>query len=151
MIVSNPVFEELTNKETDIVKEWVSIDDLELIKHDKTVYAWPRKIATGFKSLLENLNVVYSGVRLGELVRDKMVPDHALALSTLSLNRNAGVDLNYKESIQFLQRKELKLDNSQNGWQLVRYRGHNLGWINVLPNRINNYYPKELRILKDSH
>jgi NOL1/NOP2/fmu family ribosome biogenesis protein len=33
---------------------------------------------------------------------------------------------------------------------LVKYQGHPLGWINVLQNRINNYYPKELRILKDS-
>ncbi|MCH5597281.1 methyltransferase RsmF C-terminal domain-like protein [Niabella ginsengisoli] len=24
-----------------------------------------------------------------------------------------------------------------------------LGWMNALPNRINNYYPKELRILKN--
>jgi NOL1/NOP2/fmu family ribosome biogenesis protein len=35
------------------------------------------------------------------------------------------------------------------GWGLVSYKNFSLGWINVLPNRINNYYPKELRILKD--
>jgi len=30
----------------------------------------------------------------------------------------------------------------------VQYGGLNLGWIKVLPGRINNYYPKEWRILR---
>ncbi|WP_317038818.1 methyltransferase RsmF C-terminal domain-like protein [Sphingobacterium populi] len=37
-------------------------------------------------------------------------------------------------------------DSGKIGWLLVRYQGVNLGWIKALPNRINNYYPKELRI-----
>ena len=37
-------------------------------------------------------------------------------------------------------------DSGKTGWLLVRYQGVNLGWIKALPNRINNYYPKELRI-----
>jgi NOL1/NOP2/fmu family ribosome biogenesis protein len=30
----------------------------------------------------------------------------------------------------------------------VQYENRNLGWIKVLPQRSNNYYPKEWRILK---
>ncbi|MBL7733585.1 MAG: hypothetical protein JNM88_20615, partial [Chitinophagaceae bacterium] len=40
-------------------------------------------------------------------------------------------------------------DDMTTGWQTVSYNGHPLGWVNKLPNRINNYYPKELRILKE--
>ena len=29
----------------------------------------------------------------------------------------------------------------------MTYEGQPLGWAKLLPNRINNYYPKELRIL----
>ncbi|NNU33163.1 hypothetical protein HK413_01390 [Mucilaginibacter sp. S1162] len=29
----------------------------------------------------------------------------------------------------------------------MTYRGEALGWAKLLPNRVNNYYPKELRIL----
>ena len=61
------------------------------------------------------------------------------------------VELDYEKSIQYLQRQELKIDSKEKGWQLISYNGHPLGWINALPNRINNYYPKELRILKNSH
>jgi NOL1/NOP2/fmu family ribosome biogenesis protein len=32
---------------------------------------------------------------------------------------------------------------------LAAYEEFNLGWLKVLPARINNYYPAEWRILKD--
>ena len=35
------------------------------------------------------------------------------------------------------------------GWHVVNFQNNPLGWINILENRVNNYYPKELRILKD--
>jgi NOL1/NOP2/fmu family ribosome biogenesis protein len=34
------------------------------------------------------------------------------------------------------------------GWQLTTFKNQALGWMNALSNRINNYYPKEMRILK---
>jgi NOL1/NOP2/fmu family ribosome biogenesis protein len=33
------------------------------------------------------------------------------------------------------------------GWAVVTYRSLPLGWIKLLQNRVNNYYPKEWRIL----
>jgi NOL1/NOP2/fmu family ribosome biogenesis protein len=30
----------------------------------------------------------------------------------------------------------------------MRYNGLGLGWAKILPNRMNNYYPQEWRILK---
>jgi NOL1/NOP2/fmu family ribosome biogenesis protein len=60
-------------------------------------------------------------------------------------------ELSFEEAIRYLQREELAIDPAQKGWQAVRYQNHNLGWINALPGRINNYYPKEMRILKRSN
>jgi NOL1/NOP2/fmu family ribosome biogenesis protein len=59
-------------------------------------------------------------------------------------------ELNYGQAIEYLQKKDLKLQQVNTGWQLVTFQEHILGWINALPNRINNYYPKEFRILKES-
>ena len=59
-------------------------------------------------------------------------------------------EVDYEQAIEYLQRKGWKMKTKNMGWQLVTYRGHNLGWVNVLANRTNNYYPKELRILKES-
>ena len=58
------------------------------------------------------------------------------------------VELTYDQSISYLKKKELSVSPGK-GWKLVSYKNYPLGWINVLTNRINNYYPKELRILKD--
>ena len=37
------------------------------------------------------------------------------------------------------------------GWAIVQYEGMNLGWIKLLGNRTNNYYPREWRILKSGN
>jgi 16S rRNA C967 or C1407 C5-methylase (RsmB/RsmF family)/NOL1/NOP2/fmu family ribosome biogenesis protein len=139
----------LNKKETGIIEKWVATDDLKFIKHDNTVFAWPDKLADDFDLLLNKLHLIYSGTIIGELVRDKLLPGHAFAMSNLPVNSINRTELDYKQSIQYLQRKDLDISPGNKGWQLVTYQGHSLGWINALPNRINNYYPKELRILKD--
>jgi 16S rRNA C967 or C1407 C5-methylase (RsmB/RsmF family)/NOL1/NOP2/fmu family ribosome biogenesis protein len=141
--------EPVTKKEAAIIENWIKKEDRHLIKHENTVYAWPEGLMNDMNFILSNLRVIYSGVRIGELMRDKLVPDHALAMSNLISDSVGRVEVNYEQAIQYLQRKDMRLETKEKGWQLVDYDGHSLGWINVLPNRINNYYPKELRILKD--
>ena len=58
------------------------------------------------------------------------------------------INLSKPDAIKYLQRNEINIGVKEKGWQIVQYEGHNLGWINALSNRINNYYPKEYRILK---
>ncbi|MBV9986233.1 MAG: hypothetical protein JO301_01025, partial [Chitinophagaceae bacterium] len=56
--------------------------------------------------------------------------------------------LSQQQALQYLRRKDLAIE-APRGWCLVKYCGLPLGWIKVLPNRINNYYPAEWRILKE--
>jgi NOL1/NOP2/fmu family ribosome biogenesis protein len=53
-----------------------------------------------------------------------------------------------EDALHYLRREDLRLGEPLKGWALMRYRGMNLGWAKILPNRVNNYYPKEMRILK---
>ncbi len=142
--------EAVTKKEMEFVEKWVKKEGKEFIRYENTVYAWPEQLVKDFSFLLEQLRVVYSGTLTGELMRDKLVPDHALAMSNLITDSINRTELNYEQAIQYLQRKDLQIEIKNRGWQLVIWSGRALGWINALPNRINNYYPKELRILKDS-
>lgn len=136
-------------KETELINKWIKEDDRVFVKNGETVYAWPGKWESDFDLLLQQLHVIYSGVLLGEIIREKLIPDHALAMSTI-INDSAGkIALNVEQAIAYLQRKDLQLDTSLKGWQLVAYIDQPLGWVNILPNRVNNYYPKSLRILKD--
>ena len=139
----------ISKKEMEFVERWMNTEGKEFIKYESTVYAWPEELVKDFSFLLEQLRVIYSGTVAGELMRDKLVPDHALAMSNLVADTIHRTEFNYDEAIQYLQRKELKIETEAKGWQLITYQQHPLGWINALPNRINNYYPKELRILKD--
>ena len=139
----------LNKKEKGIVEKWMITDEFEFIKYQDTVYAWPFHLVDDFNLLLNKLRVIYSGTIAGGLVRDKLVPHHALAMSGLVTDTIPRTALNYGLAIEYLQKKDLKLQNTNTGWQLVTYKGYALGWINVLPNRVNNYYPKELRILKE--
>jgi 16S rRNA C967 or C1407 C5-methylase (RsmB/RsmF family)/NOL1/NOP2/fmu family ribosome biogenesis protein len=139
--------EAATIKEKNIVEPWLNNKDVHLLK-TPFIHALPNNLSGDYAILKNALNIQYAGVNIGEVMKDKLVPDHALALSNLLAEHIPKTELAYDEAIRYLQRTDINVDTVQKGWQLVHYQGHNLGWINALPNRINNYYPKELRILK---
>jgi NOL1/NOP2/fmu family ribosome biogenesis protein len=139
----------VSNREIPTIEKWIDGSFFKYVKKQNTVYAWAEQLVNDYSLLLSSLHVLYSGTIIGELVRDKLIPHHALAMSGLVNKSIAVVDLTYNQAIAYLQRKELQLMMEHPGWRLVKYEGNTLGWINVLSNRINNYYPKELRILKD--
>jgi NOL1/NOP2/fmu family ribosome biogenesis protein len=141
--------EQVTKKDMAVLEKWMEMKGSNCIRHRETVYAWPEKIADEFNLLLNHLRVLYSGTIIGAMLRDKLIPDHALAMSNLKASWIPRFELDYEQAISYLKRKDLTSQPEQKGWQLVTYEGHSLGWINALPNRVNNYYPKELRILKD--
>ncbi len=142
--------EPVTKKEKDVVDRWIDGSSFDLIKHEQTVYAWPSTLAEDFSLLLNKMRVIYSGTIVGELKHDKLIPDHSLAMSRIMLPGINRFELERDDAILYLQRKDLSVLPAQKGWQLVTYQDQPLGWINALPNRINNYYPKEFRIIKET-
>ena len=138
-----------TKNDLTIIEKWTKTVEHHFIKYINTIYAWPQELVNDYSLLLSNLRVIYSGTIIGEIVREKLIPDHALAMSPMTNELIEKKVVNFEQAIDYLKRKELKLETLTKGWQLVNYEGNSLGWINVLSNRINNYYPKGLRILKD--
>lgn len=152
-LVKEPKFrpakmERPSKKEREIILPWLNNNDIELIKGDAFFDALPAIFVNDYLVLSSVLNIQYKGTGIGEIMKDRLVPDHSLAVSTILSDKIPFNDLSYEQAIKYLQRQDVNLSTSGKGWQLVRYQGYNLGWINVLPNRINNYYPKEIRILK---
>jgi 16S rRNA C967 or C1407 C5-methylase (RsmB/RsmF family)/NOL1/NOP2/fmu family ribosome biogenesis protein len=95
-----------------------------------------------------SLYIRKAGITLGEVKGKDLVPHHELAMSTLPLNNIALVVLDKDQALQYLRKKDVALDAAK-GWNLVQYAGLPLGWIKAMPNRFNNYYPQDWRILKD--
>ena len=141
----------LPAKERAKILPWIRKGEWELIHEPSGIYALDPGMLEDYSLLRSQLHVVYQGTRLGELMKDKLVPAHALALSPMVASEIPVNELGYEEAIRYLQRQDFNFTALGKGWQLVRYQGFNLGWVNVLVNRINNYYPKEFRILKQSN
>jgi 16S rRNA C967 or C1407 C5-methylase (RsmB/RsmF family)/NOL1/NOP2/fmu family ribosome biogenesis protein len=123
-------------------------EDRAIIKDGDIYFALTETALHHFLHLRSVLNIQYKGVELGQIMKNKLVPSHSLALSTIISDNVSRTEFAYEEAILYLQRQDLKLETETTGWQLVTFQNKPLGWINALPNRINNYYPKELRILK---
>ena len=85
---------------------------------------------------------------MGKLAAREFIPEHDLALSTLLPKEIPAIALTKEQAIQYLRKEEIRTEAEHRGWALVQYEGQNLGWVKILPNRVNNYYPKEWRILK---
>ena len=131
-----------------IIQPWLNNDAFEIFKDRHLLFAIPHSFVNDYTALKALLNVQYAGVHIGQIIKNKLIPDHALALSTILSEKISVLEISNGQAIKYLQRQELCSDVSVKGWNLIRYLNYNLGWVNVLPHRINNYYPKELRILK---
>jgi 16S rRNA C967 or C1407 C5-methylase (RsmB/RsmF family)/NOL1/NOP2/fmu family ribosome biogenesis protein len=105
---------------------------------------WEEDIATVSKTL----NVRKSGVAVGTVKGKDLIPHHELALSHLLAAAIPYVDLQKDEALKYLRRQDLVFENEKKGWTICRHGDINLGWMKVLPNRVNNYYPTNWRILK---
>ena len=99
-------------------------------------------------TLQRHLYIKKSGVRIGKLMGRDLIPDHELALSII-VNKDAVLqtELDYNQAIQYLRRDNVDIAPTDKGWSLMNFEGLPLGWAKLLPNRLNNYFPKELRIL----
>jgi len=136
---------------TGLVMTWLNLEkDLILFKQQEDIIALPAVLEKEIPILQSALYIKKAGIATGKLAGNDFIPDHQLALSTL-INKNIPeIALNRQEAIQYLRKEDMKISVAQKGWALVSYEGYPLGWIKLLPNRFNNYYPKEWRIIKQA-
>ncbi len=94
----------------------------------------------------QNLYLKKTGVTIGELKQKDFLPHHELALSNHLHNNTPRIELTKEQALQFLRKENIHL-NAAKGIHLMSYQNQGLGWAKILDNRINNYLPKEFRIL----
>lgn len=122
----------------------------DLIEWNKQVHALPKHLVQDVAILAKYLHLRNAGVRMGELIREALVPDHQLALSNALSQSVRSIAVSREEALKYLKKDALVFAQKQEpGISLLRYEGLGIGWVKVLPNRVNNYLPAHLRILKD--
>ncbi|HQR91962.1 MAG: hypothetical protein B7Y15_08015 [Bacteroidetes bacterium 24-39-8] len=124
------------------------IEGLAYFQQSGAIRAIPEQWMAEIGLLASHLYIKKAGIEIGSLKGRDLVPAHELALSSLLQAGFPVLEIDLEQALLYLKRKDLVL-NGQNGWNLLQYCGLSLGWVKVLPNRINNYYPAQWRILKD--
>ncbi|HLP52224.1 MAG TPA: hypothetical protein VK154_15145 [Chitinophagales bacterium] len=117
------------------------------VKNDM-LFAIPVGMYQDFLFIEKHFYIRHAGLFMGTLKGKDFLPSHDLALSIHLKKDLPAIDINYDDAISYLRCETPKIKPDYTGWGLVTYQQYPLGWIKAMPGRYNNYFPKELRILK---
>ncbi len=142
----------LTASEKAIVEHWIEKPSAySLYHHEQDVFAFPEILDQELAAVHANLYTKKAGTRIGRLINKELIPDHELALSEIVNAELLSISLKKEAALQYLHKEDVKFETGNKGWALVEYEGVKLGWVKLLGNRVNNYYPKRWRILKSGN
>lgn len=121
--------------------------DAVFFQFNDLIFYTPSSKVKEIEFLLQSLRIVYAGTNMATLKRDKLVPDHAMALS-VELNREnfPYVTVSEEEALKYLRKDNIHLADAAMGFTLLICQHLPIGWVNVLSNRVNNMYPSEWKI-----
>lgn len=137
-----------STKEIALLNGFIQIPEtVAVFKHAEIFNLFPLEYLSALKVLSNNLYIKLAGTPAGSFKGKSFVPEHALALSDFQTHFTK-VEVSKEDALTYLRKQEVHNLTASDGWCLVTYNGLGLGWLKKLPNRANNYYPSEWRILK---
>lgn len=90
-----------------------------------------------------------AGILMTEEKGKKLIPQHALALSTELSSAFPREEVSLETALSYLRRESITLSpETPRGYVVVTYKGAPLGFVNNLGSRANNLYPEQWRIRK---
>lgn len=128
------------------ISDWADLSGITITREGNHAHLFP-SLFSGELEILRNYKkgrlIRYYGIMAGASIHSAFKPFHSLALS----NRTGGtlpvLDLDDEGALAYIRKTPPAYrPGYEPGWNVVRYKGINLGWVKVLNNRINNYYPK---------
>jgi NOL1/NOP2/fmu family ribosome biogenesis protein len=139
------------SKVKDETDRWKSFLDnsFTAIQRNEEYYAINPNHKADFDLLQQHLRIKKTGTALGKIMGKDVIPDQELAMSVHLSKNTPTVALSKADALAFLKKEEVYKDNPTKGWQVATFEGHGLGWGKWLPNRMNNYFPKNWRIRMD--
>jgi 16S rRNA C967 or C1407 C5-methylase (RsmB/RsmF family)/NOL1/NOP2/fmu family ribosome biogenesis protein len=138
-------------KNLDEIECWLqNPKEFEFIEWNKNIHAISKNQVKDLAVLAKYLHLKNAGILMGEMMNGKLLPSHYLALSNALSETVKSIHITKDEAIKYLRKDTLILnDKYEQGIYLLKYEGLGIGWVKVLQNRINNYLPTHLRILKE--
>lgn len=148
---------ELNRNESRPLAGWVATpDQMKFARAGDNCYAIYRPAWRDVATLAGGLNIIYSGVCMGQIFNGKLRPDHALALfhdlargeDSVAGGRAARTSLSREEALDYLRKREFA-DPSRlaEGLNLLTFEGLPLGWTKRIGHRTNTMLPGSFRIV----
>lgn len=143
----------LSAKNVDQIRPWLkNPEQFKLFQHNEFIYFLPENKIVEFEFLIQHLKMVQAGTTVATVKHEKIIPEHAMALSVhLSGDAFGKISLSLDQAIAYLRRDTLSIENTDKGYHLVTFEDVPLGWVNSLGNRFNNLYPIDWRIRMENN
>jgi 16S rRNA C967 or C1407 C5-methylase (RsmB/RsmF family)/NOL1/NOP2/fmu family ribosome biogenesis protein len=128
------------------VDRWTDFKKERLVKWNGELIAVPCDL-TEYIHLFQNLKIVKPGTKIFVVKKNNYLPSHELALS-IYLKNSAfpEKEIELREAISYMRRDTIMFNDISLGWNIITYKGVNLGFIKNIGKRANNYFPVEWRI-----
>lgn len=140
-------FEEIGKREFEPLKDKIDLKENHKIFRFQNEFKLVNSTLFDFMNLYgANLYFKKTGTTLGELKHTDFLPHHEFAQSIYLSDSFNKIELTKEQAISFLRKENVSI-KAEKGIGLMTYKNQGLGWVKVLDNRINNYLPKEFRIL----
>jgi len=147
---NKPAYSKLSNKEADALTPWIeSGKGGAFFKNNKeNIFFFSKELLEAFSFFDSDWHVFQAGIPVGHMKGSSFIPEHALALSLYKNNEILNANLDLDSARTYLRGNDPGLHHFEGiGWHTVSCLRQALGWVKVMPNRVNNYYPKEQRLL----
>lgn len=132
------------------LQKWLSSPDrFTAFNLGDDLFVFPAAQRDELDLLQQMLYIRHAGTCVGKLVRGELVPHHDLAMSAALHPDILTIPLDNEQALAYLRKGNISHTiNTQKhtGWAIAGYGEARLGWMKLLPTRINNYYPKARRI-----
>ena len=141
-------FMPISVKEQTVIKHHINnFEKYHFFKHNLNIICFSSRFYSELQVIASYLYIKKAGIEVGIVKGNQLVPSHDVALGILSLQNFKKISLSLEIVLQYLSKKVVIIDTDIKGWTLVNYKNINIGWVKVLDNRVNNYYPTNWRIM----
>ena len=124
------------------VKSYVNQSDRWLLFGDK-LYIMPEYMPD-----IKGLKVYRAGLMIGEFLKNRFEPAHALALTLGQKDVKCFAEVDEADAQQYLKGMTLNTQKEDiKGWTLITHCGCSLGFSKASGGILKNHYPKGLRVL----
>lgn len=135
---SNPVF----------LPEWCVPPNgtVQVVKNNE-IYLVPENFRDEISYINERWVHLSPGVHAGTFKNSDFVPSAKLALiQGFSVPDEKLIQLDKKQSLQYLRREQISINENEPGWYIAGYNGCAVGWLKNTNQGVKNYFPMHWRI-----